>query len=72
MKITITTPTNAPYGIHANTIADLLKRALATFALQREEDQVLVEHERKRRRLAAEARNYLQGLIDATNNSNDQ
>lgn len=46
MKITITTPTNNPYDIHPNTIADLLKCALARFALRREGNRVSVESER--------------------------
>ena len=45
MKITITTPTDNPYDTHANTLADLLKCALATFALRREGDRVSVESE---------------------------
>ena len=45
MKITITTPTDNPYDTHANTLADVLKCALATFALRHEGNKVSVESE---------------------------
>ena len=42
MKITITTPSNDPYYSHITNLSDLLKRALARFALRREGGLVCV------------------------------